>query len=30
MAVMDVNDGRMGMSVVIDCYNMQNVRTKGT
>jgi hypothetical protein len=30
MAVVDVNDYRLGMSVVVDCYNMQNVRTKGT
>jgi hypothetical protein len=30
MAVVDVNDYRLGMSVVVDCYKMQNVRIKGT
>jgi hypothetical protein len=25
MAVVDVNDYRLGMSVVVDCYKMQNV-----
>jgi len=30
MAMVDVNDYRLGMNVFVDCYNMQNVRTKGT
>jgi hypothetical protein len=29
MAVMDVNNYRLGMSVVVDCYKMQNVQIKG-
>jgi hypothetical protein len=29
MIVVDVNDYRMGMSVVVDYYTMQNVRIKG-
>jgi hypothetical protein len=30
MVVVDVNDYRLGMSVVVDCYNMKNVKIKGT
>jgi hypothetical protein len=30
MVVVDVNDYRLGMSVVVDCYKMQNVRIKET
>jgi hypothetical protein len=30
MAVVDVNDYGLGMSVVVDCYKMQSVRIKGT
>jgi hypothetical protein len=28
--VVDVNDYRLGMSVVVDCCKMQNVQIKGT
>jgi hypothetical protein len=30
MAVMDVKSYRLGMSVVVDCYKMQNVQIRGT
>jgi hypothetical protein len=30
MVVVDVNDYRLKMSVVVDCYKIQNVQTKGT
>jgi hypothetical protein len=30
MTVMDVNNYRLGMSVVVDCYKVQNVRIKET
>ena len=30
MIVVDLNDYRLGMSVIVDCYKMNNVRTKGT
>jgi hypothetical protein len=29
MAVMDVKSYRLGMSVVVNCYKMQNIQIKG-
>jgi hypothetical protein len=30
VAVVDANDYRLGISAIVDCYNMQNVWIKGT
>jgi hypothetical protein len=30
MAVIDVDDYRLEMTVVVDCYKMKNVQIKGT
>jgi hypothetical protein len=30
MEVAEVNDFRLGMSVIVDCHKIQNVQRKGT